>query len=342
MWDLRGRRGLRDQWGDSGVPPVDPNDPAAQDSALATLAPGAVTLTVSGISGAMAVGALSRVGFDVPSGATGGVHTVIAPVIIPITVANLGATSAQLDALEQWNAAFRTTGTSNGDRRTVTISAFTETGEQSSSHTFGDCVAAAFSVNPVSHANALRVACSTLDHMTHVAAFVPATGPFSVRFSGGLSLTAGATAALGGDVETELRFSANTGYTAGPTTVSPLRLAELPARALELWVLDFFDPRGPAAPDVAVSSIDPADGTATQLAVYTDCVGIRGDTVQSPGDGSSERPLRLDGRPHAAAGDQAVAAVFFMVRGPRAANREPPTANLYSPSSSPIGCRSSM
>jgi len=229
----------------------------------------------------MAVGALSRVGFDVPSGATGGVHTVIAPVIIPITVANLGATSAQLDALEQWNAAFRTTGTSTGERRTVTIKAFTETGEQSSSHTFGDCVAAAFSVNPISHANALRVACATLDNATHAAAFVPATGPFSVRFSGGLSLTAGATAAVGGDVETELRLSTNsqTGtpiYTAGPSTVSPLRLAELPARALELWVLDFFDiHRSPAAPDVAVSYIDPADGTTTQLALYTDCVGIR-------------------------------------------------------------------
>jgi collagen triple helix repeat protein len=281
----QGPMGPQGPAGDSGVPAIDPNDPAAQDSAIAALAPGAVTIQVESIPGEMAVGGLSRIGLNIAltqvNTPTGPTYSPGLPTLVPMTLANISASANQIAGLNAW---FDTALLHGGSaRHKVTLRAFDLEGTITATVNFDDCIAASFVVDPRAHSNRLSIACSGLGPMSHAPASIPGdSGDYAVQFSSGVTLDARTPSAIGGEVQTQLQLNDNPlcdhdlrspcGYSISGTMLQPLTLAALPeSHPLDLWIFSMSGAH-PVMPDLALSYVNPEDGSVTPLGTFQNCV----------------------------------------------------------------------
>jgi hypothetical protein len=284
----QGPIGLQGPAGESGVPAIDPNDQGAQDSATAVLVPGAVTIEITGMSGPLAVGSLSRVGVNIPVNESSLTRSLrYGPAAVAPVTAAVRPTAVQETFLADEYARFRDSSTGVAGRD-VTLRAFDETGAQTAVLTFDDCVIPLYRIDRLHQSTTIRLLCEDLRDVSYAAASVPlGQGNFEVSFRGTPTRSA---AVSGGDEEvavlTGLAGKAG-GFRPGETVFTPLSLGTLPAvRGLRDYIRDIlrstkFD-EPPA--DVSVSFIDPATGTATPLGLYRDSFVTRATFFNPVGD----------------------------------------------------------
>jgi len=271
--------GLQGPAGESGVPPIDPYDPGAQDAAIATLTPGAVTMQIHGMDGTPAIAALSRIGVDIPiiESPLSREQQVVygAAVIAPITVRLVALTPAQTDFLKDAYARF--IDRADVSAYSVTLRAFDESGASTATIPMLGCRVAAYRADALQQTTTVKLACADLSsHLSYAPGSIQdGQGDFAVRLD---SEATRSVAVSGGEQDTELRLDTKFGgYLPGNTVFTPLSLGTLPAnRNLRDRVIEFFGTRPtPRRADARVEFIDPVSGATTVLGTYPDAFYTR-------------------------------------------------------------------